>query len=80
MWRRQFLSAVSIPNETFLSVLKEIWDVIYCDKIKHTVTHNGAVFQLAKQSLNVWCSGFASAAISVVTTFFANSEDFKDQS
>ncbi|KAG6380002.1 hypothetical protein JVT61DRAFT_10577 [Boletus reticuloceps] len=91
MWRRKFISALAhfassydhpwtIPTKKLVSVMQEIWNVVYGKKIEYTVAPNGAVFQLAKQSLNVWRSGFASAAMSVFTTFFANNEGFNDQS
>ena len=57
MWRRVFLSAVAhfastynnpwaILTEKLLSVLQEMWDTVYGDRIEHTVTVNGPVYRL----------------------------------
>ncbi|KAN0093224.1 hypothetical protein V8E55_004008 [Tylopilus felleus] len=89
VWRRVFLSAVAhfastynnpwaILTEKLLSVLQETWDTVYGDRIEHTVTVNSPVYRLSKQSLNIWRSGFAAAAIFVLTTFFASDNDFVD--
>ncbi|KAF9233391.1 hypothetical protein BU15DRAFT_80144 [Melanogaster broomeanus] len=56
----------------------EIWDTVYGGDIEHIVTVNGPVFQIAKQSLNNWRGGFATAAVAVITTLFANDVDFGD--
>ncbi|KAN0074745.1 hypothetical protein V8E55_011794 [Tylopilus felleus] len=89
VWRQVFLSAVAhftstynnpwaILTEKLLSVLQETWDTVYGDRIEHTVTVNGPVYRLSKQSLNIWCSGFAAVAVFVLTTFFASNDDFVD--
>lgn len=36
----------AINTNKFVSILQEIWDVIYEEKIEHTVTSNGAVFHM----------------------------------
>ncbi|KAF8835143.1 hypothetical protein BDN67DRAFT_1015800 [Paxillus ammoniavirescens] len=56
----------------------EIWDTVYGGDIKHTVTPGGPVFHIAKQSLNNWRGGFATAAVAVITTLFANDVNFED--
>ncbi|KAN0074470.1 hypothetical protein V8E55_011882 [Tylopilus felleus] len=89
IWRRLFISALAhffagydnpwaINTNKFVSILQEIWNVIYEEKIEHTVTSNGAVFHMAKQNLNNWRAGFASAAIVAITAFFAEDPDFLD--
>ncbi|KAF8444493.1 hypothetical protein L210DRAFT_848512, partial [Boletus edulis BED1] len=84
MWRRKFISMLAhfassydhpwmIATRKLVSVKQEIWNVVYGKKIKYTEAPNGAVFQLMSTIcfLNVWHSGFASAAMSVFTTVFA---------
>lgn len=89
VWRRLFISALahfaagynnpwSIPSVKLRSTLQEIWDTIYGGKITHVVTVGGPVFHIAKQSLNHWRSGFAAAAVAIITIFFANDVDFED--
>ncbi|KAF9226995.1 hypothetical protein BS17DRAFT_806975, partial [Gyrodon lividus] len=90
VWRQLYISALahfaagygnpwSIPSEQFKSTLQEIWDAVYGGNIKHdVVTAGGPVFQIAKQSLNNWRGGFATAAVAVITTLFANDVDFSD--
>ncbi|KAF9238352.1 hypothetical protein BU15DRAFT_75286 [Melanogaster broomeanus] len=89
VWRRLYISALahfaagygnpwSIRSEQFRSTLQEIWDTVYGGDIEHVVTVNGPVFQIAKQSLNNWRGGFATAAVAVITTLFANDVDFED--
>ncbi|KAF9231482.1 hypothetical protein BU15DRAFT_82346 [Melanogaster broomeanus] len=89
VWRRLYISALahfaagysnpwSIPSEQFKSTLQEIWDAVYGGNIEHVVTAGGPVFQIAKQSLNNWRGGFATAAVAVITTLFANDVDFSD--
>ncbi|KAF8415956.1 hypothetical protein L210DRAFT_3656892 [Boletus edulis BED1] len=83
-WRQLFISALAhfasgydnpwaIPSDKFISVLQQIWNAVYEGKIKHVVTNNRPVYHIA---LNNWHSGFAAAAIAVITTFFANDADF----
>ncbi|KAF8838496.1 hypothetical protein BDN67DRAFT_1013028 [Paxillus ammoniavirescens] len=57
---------------------QDIWDMVYGGNIEHTVTIGGPVFQIAKQSLNNWRGGFASAAVAVISTLFANNANFRD--
>ncbi|KIJ16002.1 hypothetical protein PAXINDRAFT_11042, partial [Paxillus involutus ATCC 200175] len=89
IWRRVFISTLAhftggydnpwtIPSDQFALVLQRIWDAVYGGKIEHTVTVGGPVYHIAKQSLNNWRSGFAAAAVAVITTFFANDIDFED--
>ncbi|KAF8126260.1 hypothetical protein EV363DRAFT_1174427, partial [Boletus edulis] len=88
-WRRLFISALAhfasgydnpwaIPSDKFISVLQQIWNAVYEGKIKHVVTNDGPVYHIVSvaQALNNWRSGFAAAAIAVITTFFANDADF----
>ncbi|KAI5987023.1 hypothetical protein EDD15DRAFT_2372742 [Pisolithus albus] len=88
-WRRLYISALahfaagydnpwSIPSDTFRSALQEIWDTVYGGNIEHVVAVGGPVFQIAKQSLNNWRGGFATAPVAVITTFFANDPDFEN--
>ncbi|KAI5986493.1 hypothetical protein EDD15DRAFT_2373207 [Pisolithus albus] len=79
-WRHLFISALAyfaagydnpwtIPDDKLQHVLQEIWDIVYRDKVVHTV---------AKQGLSNWCTRFAAAAVVVITTFFAHDVDFED--
>ncbi|KAI5985969.1 hypothetical protein EDD15DRAFT_2373661 [Pisolithus albus] len=88
-WQRLFISALAyfaagydnpwtIPDDKLQHVLQEIWDIVYRDKVVHTVVIGGPVYSLAKQGLSNWCARFAAAAIAVITTFFAHDVDFED--
>ncbi|KAI5985952.1 hypothetical protein EDD15DRAFT_2200331 [Pisolithus albus] len=88
-WRRLFISALAyfaagydnpwtIPDDKLQHVLQEIWDIVYWDKVVHTVVIGGPVYSLAKQGLSNWCTRFAAAAVVVITTFFAHDVDFED--
>ncbi|KAN0094365.1 hypothetical protein V8E55_002652 [Tylopilus felleus] len=66
MWRRVFLSAVAhfastynnpwaILTEKLLSVLQEMWDTVYGDRIEHTVTVNGPVYRLSQHMAQWIC-------------------------
>ncbi|KIL00126.1 hypothetical protein PAXRUDRAFT_75210, partial [Paxillus rubicundulus Ve08.2h10] len=73
----------NIPANEFKTALQLIWDVVYKNSIKHTVVIGGPVFYVmsfitAKQSLSNWRGGFAAAAVTIITAFFAQDPDFKD--
>ncbi|KIN95141.1 hypothetical protein M404DRAFT_166585 [Pisolithus tinctorius Marx 270] len=93
IWRQVFISALAhftagydnpwtIPTKKFMMILQVIWDRVYEGEIEHTITNVGPIFHIisiiAKQSLNNWHGGFATAAPAVITTFFANDTNFKD--
>ncbi|KAI6094218.1 hypothetical protein EDD16DRAFT_1722005 [Pisolithus croceorrhizus] len=88
-WRCLFISALAyfaagydnpwtIPDDKLQHVLQEIWDIMYQDKVAHTVVIGGPVYSLAKQGLSNWRTRFAAAAVAVITTFFAHDVDFED--
>ncbi|KIJ05198.1 hypothetical protein PAXINDRAFT_159125, partial [Paxillus involutus ATCC 200175] len=89
VWRRVYISALAhfaagyqdpwtIHDEDFKNVLQLIWDEVYKNSIKHTVVVCGPVYYVAKQNLRIWRTGFAAAAVTVITAFFAHDSDFKD--
>ncbi|KIJ06885.1 hypothetical protein PAXINDRAFT_19912, partial [Paxillus involutus ATCC 200175] len=89
VWRRVYISALAhfaagyqdpwtIHDEDFKNALQLIWDEVYKNSIKHTVVVGGPVYYVAKQNLRIWRTGFAAAAVTVITAFFAHDSDFKD--
>ncbi|KAI6044797.1 hypothetical protein EDC04DRAFT_2639816 [Pisolithus marmoratus] len=76
VWRRLFISALA----HFAAGYNNPWSIpsVKLRKITHVVTVGGPVFHIAKQSLNHWRSGFAAAAVAIITIFFANDVDFED--
>ncbi|KAG2090576.1 hypothetical protein BD769DRAFT_1395791 [Suillus cothurnatus] len=94
-WRGTFIPTVAhatggdnidpwlIEDDTFISVLWEVWKVIYDGRpslMNHAIVPGSAVYQVTKQRLSEWRGGFGSAAVMMFTTFMAadplyNNED-----
>ncbi|KAG1848765.1 hypothetical protein DFJ58DRAFT_729799 [Suillus subalutaceus] len=72
-----------IEDDALIPILKEAWAVIYNGKsslMNHAIVPGSAVYQVTKQRLSEWRSGFGSAAVMMFTTFMAadplyNNED-----
>ncbi|KIJ62071.1 hypothetical protein HYDPIDRAFT_30622 [Hydnomerulius pinastri MD-312] len=61
----------SIPEEEFAAALQIIFDIVY-PNVKYRVTTVGSVHAVALQRIAEWRSGFGSAALAMMISFFSN--------
>ncbi|KIK80414.1 hypothetical protein PAXRUDRAFT_158774 [Paxillus rubicundulus Ve08.2h10] len=61
----------SIPEEDFAAALQTIFNVVY-PSVKYRVTTVRSVHVVALQCIAEWCSGFSSAALAILISFFAD--------
>ncbi|KAG6371005.1 hypothetical protein JVT61DRAFT_10725 [Boletus reticuloceps] len=65
-----------IPDEVFVAALQDIFNNVY-PGIKYRVTTNCSVHAVALQRISEWRSGFGSAALALMISYFAKLPDDK---